>query len=567
MASCPFHRGDLRNVSNLDAMLAARASAAKEISVLILGWTHGTAQVSMRGSGPALIEAQVQALQRFSRHNYLVITPTTNNMCKAVLQKAGICCGWSDIGKEKMKSAEVWGLFPTHPYFLFLQRWWFAGEALSRGYSILSLDADLHLSTDPYTIVHSVALRHFDVLYQGDDGWPMRQQSHASGTKRMAVANKGAIHVHCPQKVWSHQCGGVCGVTGAPNLNTGFVWARAGLNGTARLFKDVVQTILGRMDQPPVRDPYNKSHLGRLWPQPVMNEIVFRLARRPSLNHAVRCSALQGHDGVNDGAGCHDDDQDCKPFRTPRNPDPLGVHMPSSWWVQTPRKASVWLASALGPYHTGTDGAQRHASEGTGTLSSNDILHNEMRDHLVAHTELEGGVRLGVLPRPLVGRLCAQRKQPLSMVTDVDGRERSASSMSRLLREVPCSELRASELLQQRVQHMQFTTTYTRAKVYTTLQWTSDTRAEESTQSQAKSSSIESQSPRCGVSANELAHWLPASAQAGVVIGSAVANHSLFCMLVSPSTNISTRCPCCWVLPATAASDTTHCPIWGGVNM
>ena len=155
--TCP--NGDLANLTALDAMLTARAaplpSGEMAITILILGWTNGKSQISMRETGASYIEAQIARLKSFGLENYLVISTdlsaaqeykkktsaaksVSGNLCKGVLRPRGICCGWSGQGIEQL-STSSWGLFPTHPYLLFLQRWWFTTHALSRGYSILSL--------------------------------------------------------------------------------------------------------------------------------------------------------------------------------------------------------------------------------------------------------------------------------------------------------------------------------------------------------------------------------------------------------------------------------------------
>ena len=38
---------------------------------------------------------------------------------------------------------------------LFLQRWWLTGQAVWRGYSVLSLDTDLHVSTNPLAMLRA----------------------------------------------------------------------------------------------------------------------------------------------------------------------------------------------------------------------------------------------------------------------------------------------------------------------------------------------------------------------------------------------------------------------------
>ena len=36
---------------------------------------------------------------------------------------------------------------------LFLQRWWFTGQVVGRGYNVLSLDTDMHLGVNPLAMV------------------------------------------------------------------------------------------------------------------------------------------------------------------------------------------------------------------------------------------------------------------------------------------------------------------------------------------------------------------------------------------------------------------------------
>ena len=72
---CPAD-GNLQDPAALDAMLNSRATFSRDILILILGWTHGGAQVTMRESGAAFVEAQVSALGRFGLgDHYVVVTP------------------------------------------------------------------------------------------------------------------------------------------------------------------------------------------------------------------------------------------------------------------------------------------------------------------------------------------------------------------------------------------------------------------------------------------------------------------------------------------------------------
>ena len=130
---------------------------------------------------------------------------------------------------------------------------------------------------------------------------------------------------------------------------------------------------------------------------------------------------------------------------------------------------------------------------------------------------------------------------------------------------------------------------YTRRAVFASMGWLADSppwglespRSEIATSSSVSaesaestdsaeaeaSKSTESSEPAgapggCGVALSELGQLLPAALRVGVVIGSAVANKSLYC--VQKPSNSSARCPCCWLVPdgAAAQRDVTGCPIW-----
>ena len=59
-----------------------------------------------------------------------------------------------------------WTMTPTHPYLLFLQRWWFTAQATAMGHSVLSLDSDLHLWTSPLELLTSAAYRSYHLITQ-----------------------------------------------------------------------------------------------------------------------------------------------------------------------------------------------------------------------------------------------------------------------------------------------------------------------------------------------------------------------------------------------------------------
>ena len=633
--SCPAN-ADLRNETALEAMLAARASPARAITILILGWTHGKAQVTMRETGVGLIETQVHALRAMGIENYLIITPLlleldkrhvsgNNNLCVHTLRPLGLCCGYSDTGLSHLSSRWMpgspspdWGLFPTHPYMLFIQRWWFTAMALTRGYSILSLDADLHLSTNPYHMLHAPALRHFDVIFQADGGWPVRRRPDANATTSVRDSE---VRVPCGERAMRRgarsddAAGGehslsVCGVTAAPSVNTGFVWARAGKASTAQLFNRTVNTIVTRMQQPQIRDHKGNIHTGQLWPQAVMNQVVFRYARLPA-----RGAAVGG--GAHVRARCHQRDSDCQTQGIPKVAGADGVFMPISWWISPPRNSSVWLASAVVPNASvavgdgaatstasGGDGGGTSTGRAAAPLQYNRMTASQMYvtrpwnaaaddasasdtwawtfdetsprsaltdtelalgDHLIAHTELDGGVQLAVLPRPLVGRLCGKRKVTIAELT--------RASAPDTPRAVPCEALvhERGTMLGQRVQHLQFTNAWTRSRVFAAMQWSADTARGAS----LASASASPQAPAgrgwhapgwlqgsCGVTLDELVQSLPPAQQYGVVVGSAMAERSIFCMEVAPAPKRTVQCPCCWEAPAAMTKETNRCAVW-----
>ena len=99
---CPAD-GNLQNATALESMLRARAvPATRDLIILILGWTNGGAQITMREAGVQFIEQTVASLRRFGLDNhYLVVTPLlpihlragSSNLCKNILRARGICCG------------------------------------------------------------------------------------------------------------------------------------------------------------------------------------------------------------------------------------------------------------------------------------------------------------------------------------------------------------------------------------------------------------------------------------------------------------------------------------------
>ena len=279
--ACPSG-ADLEDPAQLDAMLAARASAQKDLVITILGPTTGTRAISMsddvgesfvvrahptrarararaRGARahptshpplslrrvPAACAphcrtwtphrgdatcAQINLLKRlnsFGIHSTLPITThlhlpahPANNLCLSRLRPRGICCAYAGVGMELVHagaSGRGWTVDETHPYMLFLQRWWLTGQAVYRGYNVrfldatrpchapsalcphrprptshashasrsrsrsrsqvLSLDTDLHLGSNPLAMLRSPAYEHFSAIMQLDSAWAVEGQA------------------------------------------------------------------------------------------------------------------------------------------------------------------------------------------------------------------------------------------------------------------------------------------------------------------------------------------------------------------------------------------------------
>ena len=73
---CPAD-GNLQNATALESMLRARAvPVTRDLIILILGWTNGAAQITMREAGVQFIEQTIASLRRFGLDShYVVITP------------------------------------------------------------------------------------------------------------------------------------------------------------------------------------------------------------------------------------------------------------------------------------------------------------------------------------------------------------------------------------------------------------------------------------------------------------------------------------------------------------
>ena len=149
-------------------MLAARASPVRDVVITILGPTTGTRAIQMSESiGEAFVLNLLTTLRSFGVTNTLPITTHLhmpehpgNNLCLSRLRPRGVCCAYSGVGMHLVHASgpgRAWTVDETHPYMLFLQRWWLTGQAVYRGYNVLSLDTDLHLAVNPLELLNGVA--------------------------------------------------------------------------------------------------------------------------------------------------------------------------------------------------------------------------------------------------------------------------------------------------------------------------------------------------------------------------------------------------------------------------
>ena len=173
--------GDLEDPAQLDAMLAARASPSRDVVITILGPTTGTRAIQMSESiGEAFVLNLLTTLRSFGVTNTMPITTHLhapehpgNNLCLSRLRPRGVCCAYSGVGMHLVHASgpgRAWTVDETHPYMLFLQRWWLTGQAVYRGYNVLSLDTDLHLAVNPLELLNGVAYADWPLI-ASDDLW------------------------------------------------------------------------------------------------------------------------------------------------------------------------------------------------------------------------------------------------------------------------------------------------------------------------------------------------------------------------------------------------------------
>jgi len=508
--SCPA-ANDLEQPEQLEAMLRSRASAEKDVVITILGPTSGMRAVRMGDLGQLMLRNMIARLQRLGIENYLAITTHLhlpshpgNNLCLSVLRPAGVCCAYSGVGMPLVAEGAAgrrWDVTETHPYLLFLQRWWLTGQAVARGYNVLSLDTDMHLTISPLALVRQSPYDSFSALMQLDSAWPVegRKEGQRSTDERGQHVNVvPCVAPPAGAEARAHGC--PCGVTPAPMLNTGFVYVRAthGASAQQRLYNRSVELILQRLPQPPTmttRAGKTEVDPRRVWAQDVVNEVATGWAALPA----------------GWPPSCHLKDIACHPAA--RSPADAAVARRRWWLAAAPH--SLWMASH----------AALQCRVAAGPPDAQLVAWTELHPpaQLLDGTPV-GTATLAALPRAEVGRMCGKRQL-------IDARW--------LARAPPltCAELMASPL-RQNVLHMQFTNAETRVQILKAMHWWY----------LPNSSPPSSGAKACAA--------LPATggesaSLAGVVVSSAMSNRSLLCVLPSSASEgqqgvAQGECPCCW---------------------
>lgn len=540
---------------------------------MMAGYAAGGAAIPMHLDAIRFVSAQVDALKAFDEHHYLILSsgfqasqqrgrPSwAGSFCQTLLRPR-LCCGWSDFAFDAFNGSsatDAWHkMDEAHPWMLLLQRSWLIAEATALGYSILSIDTDMHFSVSPLELVASWRWRGVGVLFQGDSGFP-HHDSRAEQRARVLAGKQEALPRDVPVACGAPDASSWCacgGPTAAPVVNVGFVWAR-GLPAVARLFNFTAQTIRDRLraPRPPLSDERGRGLDFAVWEQDVTNEALWRFARRP---HAPW---LDGREGAAAAApaACHPMDAECALPPKPKRPNAHGVLLPPRWWVTRARERSVWLAAAA----LNRDGRCGRVTGGSTGLH--------------ARTEIEDGVGVAILPRSTIGRICGQRKVDLGPLREAmlaRGQQASASGTTASdaaaapgapvtgerapTQVVPCSAYAQHSLMGHAVQHAQFINQFTRQHLFTNLLWWGRGERQHGPRQQNVTSRDPPARPTRAVPSaappfvGASSCVVPPAPAVGIIIGTAESRETWLCA-PPHEVNAAVSCPCCWARPPQSA--------------
>ena len=606
---CPTDAMNLEDPLQLDRMLAARANSDGDVIITILGPTSGTRAIVMdQIMGEAFVLNLLRTLASFGVTNTLPITThlhqkdhPQNNLCLSRLQPAGVCCAYSGVGMDLVHAGKPgvrWTVTETHPYMLFLQRWWLTGQATYRGYNVLSLDTDLHLISNPLAMLKTSAYLTFGAIMQLDSGWPV--QGYKEG---QAPTDERGQHVNVVPCVHSSSSNGAsaaagmdgahvkcgCGVAPQPLLNTGFVYVRAskgrvGPSLPQLIYNRSVEKILMRLGGNGQNfDKKGKIDPHAVWAQDVVNEAAAELSSLPV-----------GWEPPT----CHKKDTSCR-VRPLSAQDAKDAKR--RWWLHK-ASHSVWLAShqlstggtctANGNFNGGASHDKHLVAwtalahpDGDASLSrrhggvTNDgrghALHEEGLERVTTTNKIDTPLpyppltslpppsssftpTLAALPRTAVGRMCGMRVN-------------AHTSWLTRAQPLPCAAGGGSEevrkLFGQEVLHMQFTNADTRKAILEALHWWKGPppSAFASATGAAATSAASTQTSCAALASGSAA----AGRLSATIVSSALSPSALLCLLpgqregqslhLPMPTEVPNQCPCCWKVEdlqkgATAAS-------------
>ena len=149
--------GDLAKPGAFARALRER-SAAGEIILTVADWKHH------RWAHNLLLNLELLSL----RHHLVLAAEAQVCVSLAVRMRGALGCGYSSWMRRGYNATidrglQAYKIHDGHVYHIWWQRWHYIARAVELGYRALSLDSDLSLRVDPYTILRG-ALRHHELV-------------------------------------------------------------------------------------------------------------------------------------------------------------------------------------------------------------------------------------------------------------------------------------------------------------------------------------------------------------------------------------------------------------------
>ena len=145
----PIFAGDLEAPGAFAAALSARASASGELILGVTDWRH------QRWAHSLLLNLEALKLT----HHLLIAAQPETCHSLAVRVPGRVGCGhssWLRGGHNATidRGLAAYHIHEGHVYHIWWQRWHYMARAVGLGYRVLSLDSDLGIRFDPYTVLH-----------------------------------------------------------------------------------------------------------------------------------------------------------------------------------------------------------------------------------------------------------------------------------------------------------------------------------------------------------------------------------------------------------------------------